>query len=134
MMRRMDAEPEEFELVDWLQAEVHRMVAEILEHEDLVRQLDALLPTDNRGFDEALAARELALIADGVPRAEIAFRLAVVRATREALLAQTAIRALPTAMGRPRPRRRTFWSTAPRTGERWRSPFGMTSRVSRAGR
>ena len=77
-------------------------VAAFLDREHFVQRFDALMPRDGGEFEEALIARELALMADGVAPTEIAFRLGVVRATREALVLQSTIRALPTATERPR--------------------------------
>ena len=101
----MDSEPEHLALPDWVQAEARMMVAEFLDREHFVRRLDALMPRDGGEFEEALVDRELALMADGVAPTEIAFRLAVVRATRDALMLQSSIRALPTGDGRLPPKR-----------------------------
>ena len=128
----MDSEPEHLALPDWVQAEARMMVAEFLDREHFVRRLDALMPQDGGEFEEALVDRELALMADGVAPTEIAFRLAVVRATRDALMLQSSIRALPTGDGRLPPKRehlagdRGLLPTPLPSRSRWRSriPFG----------
>jgi hypothetical protein len=108
------------------------VVAELLEDERLVGQLDAVVSRDDREFESTLRDRELALMADDVPCAEIAFRLAVVRATRDALLEQGDIRALPTASARSR--RRGYRMSKTRRSERWRSWLGYVDRALGTGR
>lgn len=134
MMWLMDSEPEHLALPDWVQAEARMMVAEFLDREHFVRRLDALMPRDGGEFEEALIYGELALMADGVAPTEIAFRLAVVRATRDALMLQSSIRALPTGDGRLPPKRehlardRSLSPTPPPSRSRWRSRIPFVGR------
>lgn len=84
-----------------LTAEACQTVASLIGDSAILRELEALMPTDDEEFEEAMVGRELGLIAAGASPVEIAFRLAVICTAREALCTLAEIAALPAADGHP---------------------------------
>jgi hypothetical protein len=85
------------EVPEWIDGEACRIVAVLLADESLSSELEACVPISAGEFASLLEQRRAEMIAEGASCDAIAYRLAVMRHTRDALELRTALRALPTA-------------------------------------
>jgi hypothetical protein len=95
---------------EWIDAEACRLAGIFLEDTDLAGELEGCVLVGDAAFESLLGERRRELTAEGASPDEIAYRLAVMRHTRDSLILRAEIRALPTAVdGRPGARRRPSW-------------------------
>ena len=85
----------------WIHAEACRIVGVFLEDESLASELEGCMPVAAAEFEALLAQRRRELVAEGASGDAVAYRMAVMCHTREALILRAQIRALPTADDRP---------------------------------
>ncbi|HET6850499.1 MAG TPA: hypothetical protein VFH74_16705 [Gaiellales bacterium] len=95
----------------WIDAEACRIVGVFLDDESLASELESCMPLPAAEFETLLAQRRSELVADGASEDAIAYRIAVMRHTRDALILRAQLRALPTAGDEPAraPARRASW-------------------------
>jgi hypothetical protein len=86
----------------WLDAKACQLVAELLEEEDVVVTLGAVIPKSDETFAAELVDHELGLIADGRDPLRVALSIQVIGTARSALILQDAIRRLPEATSQRR--------------------------------
>ena len=89
------------ERATWVQAAACRMVAALFDAANVAACRVPVGPLSDLEFADALACRELELIAAGDDPVRIALQMAVMRTARDALRVCAAIDALPEARLRP---------------------------------
>jgi hypothetical protein len=93
------------ERATWVQAAACRMVAALFDAGNVTACRVPVGPLSDLEFADALASRELELIAAGDDPVRISLQMAIMRTTRDALRACAAIDALPETPSRPTPTR-----------------------------